>query len=316
MSSERIRQLFDLYSANLRGFRPEFAGRFACPLCRGWFTQEQLDQLSIEHVIPQSVGGRIEVLTCKPCNNTYGTRIDAHLGRQLQAQAFFAGEGADALRRRASSQDGKATVDVAIKKSDQGTVSVDVALVRERSNPRQLEKLLTSLNSSNTVIGFDFSGNDKPDIRRARLSLLKSAYLLMFYYFGYGYLITEPAIAVHNQLAQPEEDLLPLKAAVRPLPADHGLQGVGVLTSPRSLACFFIPMQVSHDNYRLDIGVILPGYDQSGELYSRWATVVESEEGANLSVHCFVPDRTALAAPNREVLPISIWNYALDGQGS
>jgi hypothetical protein len=75
---EKKRDWFDLgakaYSQECPG-----APTYVCPICRKPFTVEALDdgRLSKEHVPPQSVGGRELLLTCKECNNTAGTKLDA-----------------------------------------------------------------------------------------------------------------------------------------------------------------------------------------------------------------------------------------------
>lgn len=314
MSAERIKQLYSLYAANLEAFQPEFKGVMACPLCRQFFGDNDLDKLSIEHVIPQSVGGRIEVLTCKKCNNTFGTKVDTHLGRQLQAQDFLSGDHAGKLRQRVTGTQGRATVEVAVSKSDTQGMAVEIHLLRERSNPAQLEQLLSSLKQGDTLLGFDFLGNDKPDIRKARLSLLKSAYLLMVHYFGYGYMLTVPAALVHQQLAEPDQDLIPLKAAVRPLPCDHGLRGVCVVTAPSHLACFLLPVAVTSDNRPYAFGVVLPGYADPIQMYQRWADFVAQGEEANLSLRCFEPDQSVVTHPSVKNLPGNLWALALSGQ--
>jgi len=52
---------------------------YVCPLCTQPFTVEALDdgRLSMEHVPPQSVGGRELLLTCTACNNVAGSKLDA-----------------------------------------------------------------------------------------------------------------------------------------------------------------------------------------------------------------------------------------------
>jgi HNH endonuclease len=52
-------------------------GRYLCPLCLEWFTD--LDDLSLEHAPPASVGGRHMAVTCRACNSTAGATVDAAL---------------------------------------------------------------------------------------------------------------------------------------------------------------------------------------------------------------------------------------------
>jgi hypothetical protein len=54
------------------------AESYACPLCRIVIPAEDQEELSLEDVPPKRLGGRPLVLTCKPCNNTHGSRLDSH----------------------------------------------------------------------------------------------------------------------------------------------------------------------------------------------------------------------------------------------
>jgi hypothetical protein len=53
------------------------AGRYLCPLCLNWFTD--LDDLSLEHAPPRSIGGRHMAVTCRRCNSRSGHTVDAEL---------------------------------------------------------------------------------------------------------------------------------------------------------------------------------------------------------------------------------------------
>jgi hypothetical protein len=47
---------------------------YACPICLRTFGRDQVDHLSEEHVPPQSLGGKVIVLTCRRCNSEGGSR--------------------------------------------------------------------------------------------------------------------------------------------------------------------------------------------------------------------------------------------------
>jgi hypothetical protein len=54
---------------------------YLCPLCINIFSVEDLYQgrpnpLTLEHIEPNSIGGKSVVLTCKACNNDAGRSID------------------------------------------------------------------------------------------------------------------------------------------------------------------------------------------------------------------------------------------------
>lgn len=68
----------------------DFIEKFKCALCDCEITN---DTDSKEHVIPQSIGGRLKVkgFICKVCNNTKGDSWDAELARLLNFFSLFLG---------------------------------------------------------------------------------------------------------------------------------------------------------------------------------------------------------------------------------
>jgi hypothetical protein len=66
---------------------------YPCPICLTPFTIEALadKRLSAEHVPPKSVGGRELLLTCKGCNNSAGTKLDADAKTKEDVRIALAG---------------------------------------------------------------------------------------------------------------------------------------------------------------------------------------------------------------------------------
>lgn len=75
------RDWFDRGAAAYSSVRTEQHGEpiYPCPICLTPFTVDAIadGRLSSEHVPPESVGGHELVLTCKRCNNSAGTKVDA-----------------------------------------------------------------------------------------------------------------------------------------------------------------------------------------------------------------------------------------------
>jgi len=47
-----------------------------CPLC---WSEVRFESLTLEHIVPKSLGGRRETLTCRNCNESIGRELDNHL---------------------------------------------------------------------------------------------------------------------------------------------------------------------------------------------------------------------------------------------
>src|SRR5688572_24505180 len=96
----RKREWFDLGAESFARERPGMFEQpiYPCPICLHPFGIEALTavlpedkRLSVEHVPPESVGGKELLLTCTPCNNTAGTAVDAHAKKKEDVLAAMAG---------------------------------------------------------------------------------------------------------------------------------------------------------------------------------------------------------------------------------
>src|SRR5690242_11600753 len=83
-------------------YRPQDSGKFLCPLCHRFFSKEAIDrkELSIEHVVPEKLGGRVTTLTCTSCNNQAGTKLDARLIDRLRFEDWTAGQSSTPMTSR------------------------------------------------------------------------------------------------------------------------------------------------------------------------------------------------------------------------
>src|SRR5580704_14552788 len=95
VNERKKRRWFELGAESFARVRPGLYDDliYPCPICLGRFTIEALaqNQLSAEHVPPESLGGRDLLLTCRNCNNSSGTKLDAHAKIKEDVQLAFAG---------------------------------------------------------------------------------------------------------------------------------------------------------------------------------------------------------------------------------
>jgi hypothetical protein len=70
---------------------------YACPLCLNAYGREAFEGgvFSDEHVPPRTAGGRALVLTCRRCNHTAGTAMDADAAGREALHDFLAGRSTD-----------------------------------------------------------------------------------------------------------------------------------------------------------------------------------------------------------------------------
>ncbi|WP_428307281.1 HNH endonuclease [Lacipirellula sp.] len=154
-----------------------------CPLCLKPISE---NEATVEHIIPESVDGRLKTLTCKSCNSLTGSRIDSHLQRWHHAQRLHSGSPIPCKVTI-----GDSTVTAVYKRTEETGVSLEI--IGRASNPEHVEKstdLLTSgvKDEFTVVLELGYS------LERVWLALLKSAYLAVFRQQGYEYAV-HPAIA-------------------------------------------------------------------------------------------------------------------------
>ena len=151
---ESKKELYDKYSKNLglvskylpKGNIKILKGKYLCPICLGIFGKISLrnkgnNDLTIEHVPPQSVGWQRKVLTCHNCNTSQGGKVDSHLPKILQTKAFNQRIAGAKLPSRFI-VDGSLKVNGTSKVIDSG---YHFKFDKGRSNPKDFDKALEAV---------------------------------------------------------------------------------------------------------------------------------------------------------------------------
>jgi hypothetical protein len=306
-------RLFQHYKQNLNmvyadprvNLRPTRDDVVICPLCYDtWFTVEAIenDLLTLEHVPPESLGGKGRVLTCKTCNNTQGSALDAPLASFIQ--------DIDALRGK-----GEGYVDGTWKTEDGGKVRIEfrtnetgwaVNAVPKGSHPQHL-KFLNDQFEQNSIEEFNISLKIT-DPKRANLGLLRTAYLLAFYYMGYGFLTNPHLRQVRHQLQHPEEGIFPHNAVQWFLEQEvpDNLLGVSIIYEPAAWKSYLIVFDVQRKcsiPYR--VGVMLPGPNPRDYEFFEYMKTAETKMSGTQLHHYEISFEDKLKYP---FLGRAIWN--------
>lgn len=96
--SKQTEEMFSRLAVDLAATRPGLVDSVLCPLCLRSLGRETLnsqgdDRLTVEHIVPSALGGGLITLTCKKCNNSHGSEVDAHLVQMVRAHNSLAGDG-------------------------------------------------------------------------------------------------------------------------------------------------------------------------------------------------------------------------------
>ncbi|MCX5804992.1 MAG: hypothetical protein NT010_02825 [Proteobacteria bacterium] len=189
------------------------SSHYYCPICGVGYPESSAiagTDLTLEDVPPKSIGGKPILLTCRQCNSSAGHKIDVCTASKREFDKF---------ERIVCGQE-NGTIPVAklslasfnIAASISRGHSFDVMPLPNANSPTTIEKYkehLENLAASNAN-GFEFelSMTQKYDHRLYKLSQLKSSFLLIFAWLGYGYAFAPNLEGVRRQIQEPENDII------------------------------------------------------------------------------------------------------------
>ena len=226
MGTNRKKKLLDIFRGSLNESRltTSYDDSLICPLC---WTEVRYSDLTLEHIVPESVGGRLTTISCARCNSKFGTELDAHLAHFQNVHDTFHGTGF--LR-------GTVRVNEARMAMNFEWHSRNIRIVGEASDPRALDKALEEFRQCrahqlNLQLCFGYNP------RKMKIALLRIAYLALFHHFGYRYVCTPLLQSIRRQVSDPDSRTVDF----------HGL--VATLESceiPIDRSCFAIPGHLGH----------------------------------------------------------------------
>lgn len=169
---------FDFFRASLAaaGLSTADDNALICPLC---WQETPYDDLSLEHMVPGSVGGKQTTLTCRRCNNNHGRDLDSHLTQYQRVKDAFQGHGT--LKTKLSINGHEMAANL---KWGDGRRSFHV--VGKATNPAAAEASQDEFKAGNVekvnfMLNFDYIENN------FNTAVLRAAYLVLFKCFGYEF---------------------------------------------------------------------------------------------------------------------------------
>jgi hypothetical protein len=265
-------------------------GVYACPICTDEFTRidaERGELLTLEDVPPKSVGGKPLCLTCRTCNNTAGSVLDAALAdlaehrRMKEAVYLRRGEYSGPVQFTAGGIETNA-----ILKVDESGITIEVS--EERNKPTRFKAQINHLAEYDRTrepgVTWHISGTNRAGGRRVFVSILRAAYLAAFSFFGYRFAAAPAVNVVRSQILDPNVEIVPRGAIIladRDDLASH--PAIGFLTSPVPGVVVYFPRDTVVIPY--PALVILPRPDSPADFYEQLAAgSYETPEGRRLSV--------------------------------
>ena len=311
---QRRKKLFDKYKENLFSILRLNKIKFneeipfvICPLCRRYFFEDSLLQssenpLTIEHVPPESVGGKGLILTCKECNNIHGSDLDTHLTKRIKQHNFLnLKEGEKFSTTFIIDDEFRSDGYIEVSKNK----NVNIVFQEERTNPKnhKLAKDIALAKKEKGKVTFKTIGYSKP---KFNLAILRSAFLLVFEKFGYSFLFTRNSDIPRKMIMAgkiPSE----LKFINWNEQIPDELIGIHILKKPIELNSYFVVLKIKKDEFNKNFGVIIPGANQAGEnIYENYSKLIQSKEDIQIEFE-EVPNLNYINDLSKIMIPINAW---------
>ena len=231
---------------------------YYCPICSLGYPESSAitgDSLTIEHIPPESAGGKPILLTCRNCNSLAGHTVDVSVSSKNKFAEFeniMFGEDKGTIPFATLSL-GDLQIATSIHKEN----SLDIRPLEKANSPTIIDKYKKHLMNHSHDLQFKLSISHKYDSRLFKLSYLKSAFLLLFAWLGYRYAFDTRLNGVRQQLQKPKSDILGTRFWIEGN-GNVPLNKIMFLSSP-------LPMfLVSFNNFC----IVLPSLESKNDIYS------------------------------------------------
>ena len=244
-------RLFRLYSTNLSKNTNLEEGWFLCPLCHKGFTWEMRGLLTIEHVVPKSLGGRIETLTCKECNNQQGEDLLSKLKQNILMEDKFQNQKPFDAKMTVNGKE----ISVGYRIGEKHELITQA----KRSNPRDVAFIEDVFKSGLLPeIGLKFSYGYKKEIEQ--MAILLICYLMLFRFFGYSYAFSPWGIYTRNVIVSKKYDspLLKMTATTNEVVMD-GKNALFICRQPKEFENYAgIQLRLKVEGFEKTLTKLLP----------------------------------------------------------
>ncbi|HWQ18623.1 MAG TPA: HNH endonuclease, partial [Methanotrichaceae archaeon] len=257
MRKQEIREkLFDIYAINLSQAVPGIRDTFRCPICLRDFNRSDLEAdqaLTLGHIIPDALGGSIYTLECGKCNSSIGAAYDSHAANMKKFRDWLnMKEGAEKFVRIS---DGVSTVSAMASWEADHKLVIKATDWEDPNYKEQAKRMFLQQNNPS----FTLNLNSKSIPERETISTIHSAFLMMFYCFGYEYLLSSEADIIRtiiNEHKAPWDIRKMVADMMETLP--FPIPAAGVIREPQDIKSFIVILPNPEDAERARI-VFFPG---------------------------------------------------------
>lgn len=283
-NKERRLSIFRYGSKAIAKYRNGDSSLYYCPICSLGYPESSAitgNHLTIEHIPPESVGGKPILLTCRNCNSLAGHTIDVSIATKKKFEEFeniVFGQDKGTIPFATLSL-GDLQVATSIHKED----SLDIRPLEKANSPIIIERYKNHLMNHSNDLQFKISMSHKYDNRLFKLGYLKSAFLLVFAWLGYRYAFDTRLDAVRQQLQEPESDILGTKFWIE---GNESTPSKKVMFLHNPLPAFL----VSFDHF----AIVLPSLESPADIYNTLPSYWKKGQRVNIEAQVLLdtwPDR-------------------------
>ncbi|MHC1773816.1 MAG: HNH endonuclease [Lentimicrobium sp.] len=254
---------------------------YICPLCLNGFQRITLDQshsnpLTIEHVPPESSGGKPLILLCKKCNSNKGYESDHIIPKVLESESF-SNKIAGNLKKGKINLFPGSNLPFELEIQSNNKLIFNINDLKNEFIQNKLKSILSD--SQKHEVKFTIQTPNKYKYAEA---LLLIGYLLAFNYFGYAFLLESNLENIRNHINTPEDSPLPHTSIVTGTNFSYFKEGIHLVTAPSEFASYVAMFKTKTKKVEKQNMVFLPGPGQIG--WDCYLNIKKLNSSINLSL--------------------------------
>ena len=257
-NKERRLSIFRYGSKAIAKYLNDDSSLYYCPICSLGYPESSAitgDDLTLEHIPPESIGGKPILLTCRNCNSLAGHTIDVSIASKKKFEEFenivFGQE--KGIIPFVTLSLGELNVATSIHKED----SFDIRPIEKANSPSIIDRYKKHLMNHSNDLQFKVSISHKYDSRLFKLSHLKSAFLIVFSWLGYRYAFDSRLDVVRQQIQEPKNDILGTRFWIE---GNEGIPSNKIMFLNSPLPIFLVSFN--------GFCIVLPSLESTGDIYS------------------------------------------------
>jgi hypothetical protein len=251
---------------------------YLCPLCINNYVillnggLLATTEFSLDHVPPESVGGKLKILTCKKCNNDAGGLYENELAKKMNYHAMNVKSVGGEYKISTKILGVQGNYKGHLQKVEDGKYLLDYPeKLKKRANFLKEWLAKTNKNDDWKIEVKIYRPNDK----KVSKAILKAAYLICFVNWGYDFIFSLNGILLREYINNKEQDpmsLIPFWIDKNPQ-KDNLPIGLCNIEKPTEMHSYIVNVPLKIDGYSSIASVLIPNADDEN-----WNRIKEINE--------------------------------------